>query len=69
MSDLRQKILDFLRDESRTCGAVSVEIDLNPFSTRAWLETLREDGDIVRELDGTYGLPSRGYSPGGGKAA
>lgn len=66
---MEQRILTALKIGPLHCHQVGEAIGLDPFQARAWLETMREDKLIVRELDGRYSLGYGGYGPGPGEAA
>jgi predicted ArsR family transcriptional regulator len=58
-----ERILTALRSGAMYCHHVGKVVGLDPFQARAWLETLEKDGLVVREMDGSYGLPHGGYTP------
>lgn len=72
---LQLSILRILKDGPYSCSEVTGRLnkderwkDLTVFQIRPWLLTLCETGDAIEELDGRYGLPHGGYSPGGNAA-
>lgn len=64
MTDLQKAILDALDDGPRTCGSVGEAVGLDPFRARAWLETLRDIGEVVTVSGGRYKLPDDKPNPG-----
>ncbi|WP_339799628.1 hypothetical protein [uncultured Marinobacter sp.] len=60
---IEQQITESLKPGPLHCGQIARAIGMDPFQTRAWLETMLKERLIVRELDGRYGLGYGGYDP------